>query len=321
MKVAIVGAGYVGASCAQSLLLRGSCHELVLLDKKERLAKGVALDLSHGELVCRSTRVSAGSYVALAGASVVVVTAGINEKEGKANSRDDKEGRLLLLPRNARVYADVIPKIASVAPDAIILVVTDPPDALADIARRHTKTNPVLSAGTFLDTLRFRIQIADRLGCHPKSVDAMVIGEHGTSQVYVWSSATVGGQPVLDLLNQKARDEVEQRVKYANIEIIDGTGASQRGIGIVTARIVEAILRDEGLVATIGQLQSEYGVTYSLPSVIGREGITRVFEPSLSKPELEALKHSARTIADAVKKVREEETTEKATKARKGEAS
>lgn len=279
MKVGIIGVGAVGTSCAKAMLLRGSCSEIVLLDLNEARSRGVYADLSHGEVLCPPTQIRVGGFENLVGAEVVVVTAGINENAGKAVDRDDALGRLRLLPANASIYEDIIPKIARVAPAALILVVTDPPDPLADVARRLTTTNPVLSSGTFLDSLRFRHQLGSRLGCHPSSINAMVIGEHGTSQVYVWSGATIGGESVLEHAIAKGweaerfKSEVEHAVRYANIDIIEGTGASQHGIGIVTARLVEAMLRDEGLIEPIGSLHPEFGVTLSLPSVIGRGGV------------------------------------------------
>ncbi|HEX9671445.1 MAG TPA: NAD(P)-binding domain-containing protein, partial [Thermoanaerobaculia bacterium] len=151
MKVGIIGAGAVGAACAKAMLLRGSCHELVLLDLEERRARGVAADLSHGAVLCPPIRIEPGGYADLADAAVVVVTAGINERAGKAIDRGDRQGRLRLLPPNAEVYRAVVPEIARAAPRAPILVVTDPPDPLADLAARLTTTNPVLSTGTFLD--------------------------------------------------------------------------------------------------------------------------------------------------------------------------
>src|SRR5436305_1062511 len=155
MKVGIIGAGFVGAACAKAMLLRGSCHEIVLFDTKVsklkdketgekrevRLDAGVATDLSHGELLCPPSRVRHGGYEDMVDASVIVVTAGINEKTGNAIDRGDSRGRLLLLPTNAQIYQDIIPHIAKVAPKVPILVVTDPPDALAHIARALTDTN------------------------------------------------------------------------------------------------------------------------------------------------------------------------------------
>jgi L-lactate dehydrogenase len=305
MKVGIIGAGAVGTACAKAMLLRGSCHEIVLLDVKRHRAKGVAADLSHGAVLCPPTRISVGDYEDLAEASIVVITAGINEQAGKTTNRKDKLGRLRLLRRNAPIYRDIIPSIRRVAPHATILVVTDPPDPLADVARQLTKTNPILSSGTFLDTLRFRLQLAERLKCYPSSVDALVLGEHGTSQVYVWSSAQIGGEPVLGYIRRRGLDtkrfraDVEKAVKFANLDIIKGTGASQHGIGIVTARLVEAMLRNEGLVAPIGVYQKKYSVTLSLPAVIGDGGVSQVIEPALSAEESEALMKSAEAIAKA----------------------
>ncbi len=316
MKVAIIGVGAVGTACAKSMLLRGSCHELVLIEKEDEIsrkrAEGVAADLSHGAVLCPPTTIGTGGYEDVRDARIVVITAGINEKTGAAIDRNDPRGRLLLLPQNAKIYDEIVPRIAAVNPDAILLIVTDPPDALAEIARRKAPSNPVISSGTFLDTLRFRLQIARRLQCHPSSVEALVIGEHGTSQVYVWSSARVGSEPVLDHMKTAAtlrnetwdeqafRAEVEHDVKFANISIIEGTGASQHGIGIVTARLVDAMLRDEGLVAPVGVFQEEFGVFLSLPSVIGKDGVSSVLTPGLSDEESAGLRKSAAAIRGAL---------------------
>ncbi|HTG15766.1 MAG TPA: lactate dehydrogenase, partial [Blastocatellia bacterium] len=223
MKVGIIGAGFVGAACAKSMLLRGSCDHIILNDIIPEKAKGLANDLSHGELLCPATRIEAGPISHLSGAQVVVITAGINERSGNAIDRNDKRGRLLLLPQNTAIYKDILPQLEDVAPEAVVLVVTDPPDALADVARLVMKNAKIVSAGTFLDSLRFRLQIAQRLDCHAASVDANVIGEHGTSQVYVWSSARVGGETVLSLAEGRELDpirfrlEVEESVRHANI--------------------------------------------------------------------------------------------------------
>jgi len=306
MKVGIIGVGAVGTSCAKSMLLRGSCHEIVLIDLNGRRAQGVATDLSHGELLCPPTKVRAGDYNDIADSSIVVIAAGINEQAGKAIDRDDNLGRLRLLPHNAKVYKKIMPKLIGHAPDATILVVTDPPDPLAEIALQFTTPNKVISAGTFLDSLRFRLQLARRLECHPSSVNALVIGEHGTSQVYVWSSAQFGGQSVLDYVASKKlnadnfRKDVERAVKYANIDIIEGTGASQHGIGIATARLVEAMLRNEGLVAPVGIHHPDFSVTLSLPAIIKHGGISEVLKPRLSGQEKKALENSAKAITEAL---------------------
>ena len=298
------------------MLLRGSCHEIVFIDLPERdhHTRGVRNDLSHGALLCPATRLTVGDYPDLRDASVVVVTAGINEKGGNAIDPSDRWGRQRLLPNNAKEYRKLIPKIVEVAPHIPIVVVTDPPDSLADVAREQVKENggrnSVISAGTFLDTLRFRIQIAERLNCSASSVDAFVIGEHGKTQVYVWSSASVGGTQVSDLMPSTYvsfdafRSEVERGVIDANIDIIRATDASQHGIGMVTARIVEAILRDEGLVAPVGAWQEEFKVTLSLPSVIGREGVRKVLRRLLNRGEEQLLTMSGALIARALENER-----------------
>lgn len=305
MKVGVVGVGAVGASSAKAMLIRGSCAEIVLVEKdeedKRRLAIAVATDLSHGAALCPPAVIRAGGVSDLDGASVVIVTAGVNEQTGKAIDRNDPRGRLLLLPENVQVYAELIPQIAQVAPNAVLLIVTDPPDPLADVARGYVATNPVISAGTFLDTLRFRFQIARRVGCVPSSVDALVIGEHGTSQVFLWSSASIGGRPVVEWIGEEEQARVEADVKFANIDIIAGTGASQHGIGIVSARIVEAILYPHaGSVFPVGIHHAEFGVTLSLPSLVGAGGVSEVITPAMSSKERDQLVASAKAIRDAL---------------------
>jgi L-lactate dehydrogenase len=197
----------------------------------------------------------AGDYDDLRGAAIVMITAGANEKRGGATDRADPAGRLRLLATNATVYKDIVPRIVAAAPDGLLLVITDPPDPLADLARRISGHDHVLSSGTFLDSLRFRFHLGRRLGVHLKSVEAQVIGEHGTSQVYLWSTARIAGAAIAQ--DDPTRNEVENEVRYANISIIEGTGASQLGIGVVAARIAEMIGRNEGAVVPIGSHQRE----------------------------------------------------------------
>jgi L-lactate dehydrogenase len=164
----------------------------------------------------------------------------------------------------------------------------------------------VLSMGTFLDSLRFRFHVARRLNVSPAYVDAQVVGEHGTSEVFLWSSARVGGRPVLDLLaeddqvREKLRAEVERDVRYANITVIEGIGASQYGIGMASARIAEIVLRDERAVIPIGSYNATYGVTLSVPSVVGRKGVSQVLEPEMNEEEGQGLERSAKTLQQAV---------------------
>jgi L-lactate dehydrogenase len=235
-----------------------------------------------------------------------MVTAGVNEKTGGATDRSDAAGRLKLLGINRGIYESLIPRLVEAAADAVILVVTDPPDPLADIARGLAHHDRVLSTGTYLDSLRFRVHLAERLGVSAAAVDAMALGEHGTSQVYLWSSARVGGRPVLDALARRDlpvedfRHSIERDVRYANIAIIEGNDASQYGIGMVSARIAEIVVRDERAVIPIGCYNPAYGVTLSFPAVVGRGGVVRVLEPAMSADERQALQRSADTLKSAL---------------------
>lgn len=302
MKVGIVGAGAVGTACMFALVLRGSAREIVLVNRNRDRARGAVADLRYGAVLAPYVTLRAADYQELRGAAVVMITAGANEKSGGATDRNDSSGRLRLLATNADVYRDVVRRIAAAAPDALLLVITDPPDPLADVARRVAGHDRVLSSGTFLDSLRFRLHLAEKLRVDPKSVEAQVIGEHGTSQVYLWSTARIAGTAIA--ADDAFRREVENDVRYANISIIEGTGASQLGIGIVAARIVEMIGRDEGSVVPIGSYQERFGVTLSLPSRIGREGVTRVLMPTLADDEARALEHSAATLRRALQSTR-----------------
>jgi L-lactate dehydrogenase len=306
MKVGVIGAGAVGSASLLSLVMRGLACEIVVVDRNRRRAQGVVADLQYGATLSPAVTLEAGDYPELTDAVLVIITAGINEKAGGATDRSDASGRLKLLKANAEIYRDIIPKVVAVAPRALILVVTDPPDPLAALARRLAGHGGVLSSGTFLDTLRFRFHLAHRLKVNPRSVAAQVVGEHGTSQVFLWSSARVGGMPVTAALGEggenveEFRRQVEDEVRFANIGIIEGTGASQLGIGMATARIAEALLRDEQAVMPVGSYNPTYGTTLSLPSVLGRTGVTRVLEPEMSEEERQGLQRSAARLREAV---------------------
>jgi L-lactate dehydrogenase len=234
-----------------------------------------------------------------------MITAGINEKAGGATDRSDPQGRLRLFQTNAEIYRDIVPQIVRAAPRAVILVVTDPPDPLADVARASAGHDRVLSTGTFLDSLRFRVHLARHFEVDANQVEAQVIGEHGVSQVFLWSSARIAGVPVDKLIAErgeapeKVRKQIEENVRYANITIIEGNDASQFGIGIVSARIAEMVLRDERAVVPIGSYSDNLGVTLSLPSIVGRGGVIRTFEPEMSGEERHALMLGAENLKRA----------------------
>jgi L-lactate dehydrogenase len=310
MKIGIIGAGAVGSACLTALVQRRVAREIVVVNRDRKKAKGLVTDVQYGAVLSPGTELRDGDYADLKGAALVMITAGVNEKTGGATDRNDPAGRLRLLDKNVDIYKDVVPRLHASAPEAIALVVTDPPDPLADAVRK-LEHERVLSSGTYLDSLRFKFHLGQRLKVSPASVDAQILGEHGTSAVFVWSSATVGGRPIRECLSQSSsqswdefRRDIEQQVRFANIAIIEGIGASQHGIGIVSARIAEIILRDERTVIPIGSYQRQYGVTLSLPSILGREGVLQLFEPAMSAEEREALQRSADTLKTAVGRIK-----------------
>jgi len=304
MKIGVVGAGAVGAACIMSIIGRGAAHEIVVIDKDEGRVRGLVTDMQYGTPLCPPVRLIGGDYPDLFGAELILVTVGINEKTGGAMDRNDPAGRLRLLGTNAQIIREIVPKIIAVAPTALILVVTNPPEPLAELARRVAGHDRVLSAGTFLDTLRFRFYIAKQLDVHPSEVAAQVIGEHGNSRVLLWSSAQVANTPVMELIDPESaagfRARVEEQVRNANITIIEGINASQYGIGMACGRIVEAMTRDEHAVFPLGHHLPQYGVTLSVPVVIGRQGVVRMLQPPMADQERAALERSAATMQAAM---------------------
>jgi L-lactate dehydrogenase len=310
MKIGIIGTGNVGCACAMAAALRGSARQIVLVNRTRKTAEAVATDIRYGMPLSSKAEIIDGDYADLAGAGVVLITSGVNEKTGGATDRSDPQGRLRLLDKNAQIYRDIVPKIAAAALDAVLVAVTDPPDPLADIGREASPGTTVLSAGTYLDSQRFRVHLGKHFGVDPAHVEAQVIGDHGTAQVFLWSSARIGGVPLAQLLKTRGgdfkalREQVEKEVRYANITIIEGHDASQYGIGIVSVRIAEMILNDERGVIPIGSFQKQFGVTLSLPSVVGRKGVIEVFEPELSDEEQAGLAKSAKLLKEALERVR-----------------
>jgi L-lactate dehydrogenase len=307
MKIGIIGTGAVGTACAFATVMRGCASEVVLINRDRKRARGVVTDLQYGAALSPAVTLIESDYDGLAGVDLVMITAGVNERGGGATDRTDPSGRLRLLDANAAVYCDIVPRLVEAAPDALILVVTDPPDPLADLARQLAGRNRVLSTGTYLDSLRFQFHLAKRLDVSSASVEAMVIGEHGTSEVFVWSGARVGGMPVDQAIAggdvAELRQAVEQDVRYANITIIEGIGASQLGIGMVSARIAEVVLRDERAVVPIGVFNPKFGVKLSMPGILTRNGVSRILEPSMSVEELQGLQRSADRLKEAGKRI------------------
>ena len=233
-----------------------------------------------------------GGYADLAGADLVVLAAGINEKAGGATNRQDPLGRLRLLNTNAGIFEEIVPQVVAAAPVATLLVVTNPPEPLVDLTRRLAGHERVLSTSTFLDSLRFRFHLAKYLGSI-QSVSKRMLSE--STEPSVCSCGRQRGNGGVRLLKHllvdrklpfdEFRASIEQEVRFANISIIEGIGASRSGIGMVVARVAECILRDERAVMPAASYQPHYGVTLSLPSIIGRAGVEGVLWPPLSDEE------------------------------------
>lgn len=308
MKMGIIGVGAVGSATAMAVVLRARARELILIDKNDARAKAVAIDMHYGIPLSPIVTVRAGNYDDLTGAGLVIITAGINEKAGGATDRKDPAGRLRLLDTNAKVFEEIVPRLVKAAPKAVILIASNPPEPLVEITRRLAGHDRVMSTSTYLDSLRFRVHLAERLGVSPGCVDANVAGEHGTSSVFLWSSARIGGMPVAAVLAKQNidfaefRKAIEEDVRYANITIIEGSGASQYGIGMVAGRVAEVILRDELAVIPVGSHNPRYGITLSLPSIVGKQGVKEVLWPDMSADEMAGLERSAEALKSVTSK-------------------
>jgi L-lactate dehydrogenase len=304
MKVGIVGCGFVGSTAAYALVLQGVADELVLVDINRKLADAHAQDILHAVPFAASVRVHAGDYSDLAESAVVIIAAGVAMRPG--------ETRLQLLERNAVIFNDVVPKVVHPAPDAVLLIATNPVDIMTQIVTRISGLSPerVIGSGTILDTARFRALLGDYLSVSPQSVHAYVLGEHGDSEVLVWSEAKIGGIALETFAEQIGRpitDEVLQRVdegvRRAAYLIKEGKGATYHGIGAGLSRLARAVSHDEQSVFTVSIVNREVegvpSIALSLPRVVGRKGILATLHPSLSAEERTALRQSAEVLKQA----------------------
>jgi L-lactate dehydrogenase len=308
MKVGIVGTGFVGSSGAYAIALRGAATELILVDLNTDLARAQAEDILHATPFAAPVRVAGGDYPQLEGAGLVVLACGVAQRPG--------ETRLQLLERNVQVFQKVVPSVMKYAPETVFLVVSNPVDVMTQIVTRISGLPPerVIGSGTILDTARFRTLLGEHLGVSPQSVHAYVLGEHGDSEVLVWSSAQVGGVPLLDFAEESGRpltEEVKSRiddgVRRAAYRIIEGKGSTYYGIGGGIARIARAIRDDERAVLTISILTPEVEgieeVSLSIPRVVGATGVMATLSPALSKEEHAAFRKSAEILKEAASEI------------------
>ncbi len=308
MKIGIVGAGFVGSTAAYALVMSGVGRQIVLVDKNEARARAEADDLLHAVPFAHPLDVVAGGYDQLAGARVVILTAGVNQRPG--------ESRLELLARNAAVFREVVPSVLERAPDAVLVVATNPVDVMTHLAARFAAergvpAGRVFGSGTTLDTARFRALLGRRLGVDAAHVHAYVVGEHGDSEVLTWSLVTVGGIPLADMAQRHGvpfdaavRGEIDAGVRRAAYQIIAGKGATYYGVGSALARIVDAVLGDRRSVLTvctpISSVAGVANVTVSLPRLVGGGGVLETLPLALPPQEEQALARSARVVRDAI---------------------
>ncbi|MGO4381220.1 L-lactate dehydrogenase [Pseudoduganella sp. RAF53_2] len=305
MKIGIVGTGAVGSTAAYAMLIQGIASELVLVDSNLALAVAHREDLLHATPFSFPIHMQSGDFPLLDGCSIVIIAAGV------AQVRD--ETRMQLLERNAAVFAQIVSEIMRYAPGAILLVATNPLDVMTQVATNLSGLSPdrVIGSGTMLDTARFQSLLATRLKISPSSVHAYVLGEHGDSEVLIWSSASVAGIPLIEcaaLCGYKLDDSeivaVDQAVRKAAYKIITGKGATYYGIGAALAFLARAILQDECRVVSASAVAPSFSdvcdVAMSLPVVIGKHGVQQRLEPALNTTEHEALKGSAALIKNSV---------------------
>ncbi len=308
MKIGIVGCGMVGSASAFALVMRGVGREIVLVDLNRARAEAEANDIFHAVPFANPLTVRAGDYEDVAGARVVVIAGGVAQKPG--------ETRLQLLQRNAGVFRQIVPSVLRAAPQAVLLVVTNPVDIMTHLAAHfaaafgvpHTR---VLGSGTTLDTARFRALLGRHFDVDPQYVHAYTIGEHGDSEVLAWTTATIAGLGLDDFakvhgrpLTDAQRAEVDENVRRAAYHIIAGKGATYYGIGSAVARIVDVILHDQRAILTVcsrieGVAGCE-GVTLSLPHLVGGEGVLTTIPLVLDASERDGLRRSAGVLREAI---------------------
>lgn len=303
LRVAIVGTGNVGSTFAYALLLSGLAAEIVLIDANHARAEGEAMDLNHAVPFAHPTRIWAGSYQDCAGAAVTVFAAGAAQKEG--------ETRLDLVNKNAEIFAQIIPQVSLHNPDGILLIATNPVDVLTYISVELSGSQRVIGSGTILDTARFRYLLSQYFGVDARSVHAYIIGEHGDSEVPLWSLANIAGVRLPRFAaahgisyDQAQMDKIFCQTRDAAYRIIERKGATYYAVAAGLMRIVEAILRNEATVLSVSSLVGDYyginNLCLSLPTVITRRGVERMLRLELSPEEQEGLHHSAKVLGQTI---------------------
>jgi L-lactate dehydrogenase len=300
-KVGVVGTGLVGSSFAYALMIQGIATELVLVDSNAQKSEGEMMDFNHGLSFVRPLKITAGGFEELDGADVVVIAAGAAQRPG--------ETRLDLLARNAAIFRSIVPQVARVSPNGILLIATNPVDILTYISARESglPSSKVIGSGTILDTSRFRFLLGQYYGVDARSVHAYIIGEHGDSEIPLWSLANIGGVRLQEFAPLKNRsynhadmDSLFVAARDAAYEIIRRKGSTYYAIGLGLLSIVEAVLGDFRSVLSVSTLMTgQYGVRdmcLSLPCVVGAHGVEEILTLNLSDDEMNGFRSSAEKL-------------------------
>jgi L-lactate dehydrogenase len=307
-KVGLIGTGMVGSSFAYSLMQRGVANELVLIDADATRAEGEMMDLNHGLAFVRPMHIFAGDYPDLVDAEVIVICAGVNQRPDQT--------RLDLLKTNSAIFRDIIPKVTAVNQDAIIIIATNPVDILTQISAKIVGLDRcrVLGSGTALDTARLRYMLGEHYGVDSRSVHAYVVGEHGDSELALWSMANIAGVRLVDFVgangqgyDQTALEHIFNQTCNAAYEIIRRKKATYYAIGLGLLSIVESVLRDQHTVMTVSSpFFGQYGVNdiaISMPAIVGRRGVEEIINLPLSESELAAFQNSAQKLKDRMAEI------------------
>ncbi|RZL28536.1 MAG: L-lactate dehydrogenase [Sphingomonas sp.] len=299
-RIAIVGAGNVGATAAYALMLRGLFAEIVLIDHTAERAAAQAADIADANAIVQPVRIWGGNYADVRDAGILVITAGASTGDG--------EPRTAVAGKSAAIMRECVQQAMDAGFDGTIIVSSNPADAMAQVAQATSRLPPerVIGTGTLLDSNRLRKRVADRIGVAPATVEAFVLGEHGDSEVIAYSTVRIGGITLDAWLGEQAfdRDQVAEEVVRAGYAISDGKGHTAFGVASAIARICEAVHRDERVVLPVSTLTTgQYGIDgvyLSLPCLVGAGGVLRVLTPELSGDEQAALRASAEVLRETM---------------------
>ncbi|MCG8333595.1 MAG: L-lactate dehydrogenase [Proteobacteria bacterium] len=304
-KITVVGAGFVGSTTAYTLMMSGLVSELVLIDINKKKALGEVMDLNHGMPFVRPVDIYAGDYSDSKDSDIVIITAGANQKEG--------ETRIDLVHKNTKVFKSIVSEVIKHNHDTIILVVTNPVDVLTYVTYKISgfPKEKVIGSGTVLDTARFRYLLGEHVNIDTRNIHGYIIGEHGDTEVPTWSLTNIAGMPMEKYCENStgcegpnSRKEIFKKVKNAAYDIIHAKGATYYAVALAVKRIVEAILRDEDSILTVSSLlDGQYGIRHvalSVPTIVDRQGISRVLEVPINEEEQKLLINSAKAIKEVL---------------------